>query len=586
MSRIRFKSKQPLGLGGRVFGSLFFLVFFAMGALFCVFIGREFFLNLQIRNWPTAECVIIESQVTEDRSRDETPYKFAVRYEYQWQGKAYSSTKWSRQNAAFSDYSKAQRLARVYGLDTKATCYVDPTNPQSAVLERPSLWIGLVVLLPLIFVAIGLGGIIGMWRVSSPSAKPEEIALSSRPTIAAQSRKVGKGVAFVFFGIFLLGGVVASYFALVGPVLNVLQARSWPATRCMILSSQVQSHRGDSTTYSMDVLYSYEVNGREFRSNRHSFMGGSSSGHKGKAAIAARYQPGSSSTCYVNPSDPSEAVLERGFTATMWIGLIPLVFVLVGVGGIIGTLRSGNRIPSDASPYEPMSMRQITGNVAVTSSVSFLDEEPASPRVLKSSSSRLAAVIGIGIFAAIWNGVIFFGFILNSGFFRRGRTDFFDWFGILFMIPFVAIGLFMIGLLVYQILGLFNPKATVTITPGAPALGEKLTLSWQLSGRTHVLRGLKIFVEAREEATYRRGTSTSTDRKTFLKLDVHHSAGVAALDAGESSIALPENSVPSWKSTNNKIVWVIHVVGEIPRWPDLKEEFVIEVRAPRAKVSA
>lgn len=50
MSRIRFNSKQPLGLGGRILGSLFFFVFLAMGAVFCVFIGRECFLNLQMRH--------------------------------------------------------------------------------------------------------------------------------------------------------------------------------------------------------------------------------------------------------------------------------------------------------------------------------------------------------------------------------------------------------------------------------------------------------------------------------------------------------------------------------------------------------
>ena len=57
-------------------------------------------------------------------------------------------------------------------------------------------------------------------------------------------------------------------------------------------------------------------------------------------------------------------------------------------------------------------------------------------------------------------------------------------------------------------------------------------------------------------------------------------------ETGHASIALPVESVPTWKSDNNKIVWVIRVNGEIPRWPDLKEEFVIEVHPPRAKVAA
>ena len=108
-------------------------------------------------------------------------------------------------------------------------------------------------------------------------------------------------------------------------------------------------------------------------------------------------------------------------------------------------------------------------------------------------------------------------------------------------------------------------------------LGDKLALSWRLNGRTHVLRSLKILIEAREEATYRRGTSTSTDQKPFLKLDLHSSASFAEMNSGQATIALPTNSVPSFKSHNNKIVWAVRVAGDIPRWPDLMEEFVIEV---------
>jgi hypothetical protein len=262
------------------------------------------------------------------------------------------------------------------------------------------------------------------------------------------------------------------------------------------------------------------------------------------------------------------------------------VFVIVGAAGIIYSLRRARPAGNDASPYERLPMSRISGSNPGVRTFSELTGDDSAPRVLKSSSSRIGGVIAIGIFAAIWNGVIFFGFIRASGFFRRGHGDFFDWFGLLFMIPFVLVGLGLIGMLVYQILGLFNPKVELTLTPGAPQLGDKISAAWRLSGRTQVLRGLKIFVEAREEATYRRGTSTYTDRKPFLKLELYSSASSMEPETGHASVALPVESVPTWKSDNNRIVWAIHVTGEIPRWPDLKEEFVIEVRAPQPKVSA
>jgi hypothetical protein len=33
----------------------------------------------------------------------------------------------------------------------------------------------------------------------------------------------------------------------------------------------------------------------------------------------------------------------------------------------------------------------------------------------------------------------------------------------------------------------------------------------------------------------------------------------------------------SFKSANNKIVWTLQLSGEIPRWPDVSEEFEIDV---------
>jgi hypothetical protein len=136
----------------------------------------------------------------------------------------------------------------------------------------------------------------------------------------------------------------------------------------------------------------------------------------------------------------------------------------------------------------------------------------------------------------------------------------------------------VIGVLIYQVLALFNPKVEASIQPGAPRLGGSLDLNWRLTGRTDVLRSLKIFLEGREEATYRRGTSTYTDKKPFLKLQLVATTNPAEMGAGQARITLPLDTMPSFKSDNNKVVWAIQVQGDIARWPDLKEEFEVQVR--------
>src|SRR5437899_3914728 len=128
MSRMGISIDRSPGLGGRIFGSLFFLMFFGMGLLFCVLIVREVYGGAKTYSWPKAECLIIESRVQED-GKSQRPYRFRVRYDYQWQGRTYTGTKWSRQEAAYSDYSDAQRLMSKYPADSKVECFVNPQEP-------------------------------------------------------------------------------------------------------------------------------------------------------------------------------------------------------------------------------------------------------------------------------------------------------------------------------------------------------------------------------------------------------------------------------------------------------------------------
>jgi hypothetical protein len=141
----------------------------------------------------------------------------------------------------------------------------------------------------------------------------------------------------------------AAFFLFFYPViLNVQKARSWQTAECQILESRIVTHearsRGTSrhgTTYSVHIRYKYEINGHAHISERYSFMnGGSDSTIKGKRAIIAKYRAGTSASCFVDPYDPSSAVLFRGYPKMMWFVLIPLLLAAVGLRGIIKASRS------------------------------------------------------------------------------------------------------------------------------------------------------------------------------------------------------------------------------------------------------
>src|SRR5262245_7897218 len=128
---------------------------------------------------------------------------------------------------------------------------------------------------------------------------------------AQRKEKTGRRFLGCFFSVFLLMGLGFSWAFFIWPVVRIMQAKTWRETRCTILSSSVESHRnGDGgPTYSVSVTYEYFVDDHRQVSTRYKFMGGSSSGYDGKAEIVRGLPAGTRTVCYVNPSNPAEAVL-------------------------------------------------------------------------------------------------------------------------------------------------------------------------------------------------------------------------------------------------------------------------------------
>ena len=163
--------------------------------------------------------------------------------------------------------------------------------------------------------------------------------------------------------------------------------------------------------------------------------------------------------------------------------------------------------------------------------------------------------------------------------FHRGSPN---WFEALFLTPFAAVGLGAIGAVFYFLLALFNPRPFVTASSPI-MLGESLEVEWETAGKVERIRSFRITVEGREEATYARGTTTSTDKETFMVLEVARELeamrgmGAQALRRGKAKIVVPAHAMHSFASNNNKIVWALKVHGEIRLWPDVDEEYELEV---------
>jgi len=146
--------------------------------------------------------------------------------------------------------------------------------------------------------------------------------------------------AILISGLFLAAGIALLIALLLLPLYRSWMARSWREVPCTILTSKVESIGANGgTTFQIAITYSYTVNGREYRGNRYDFFSRATAGYRSKAEVVRQYAPGTQRHCLVNPDDPAQAVLTRHLGARLWMGLLPLLFVVAGALVIIQAVR-------------------------------------------------------------------------------------------------------------------------------------------------------------------------------------------------------------------------------------------------------
>lgn len=376
-----------------------------------------------------------------------------------------------------------------------------------------------------------------------------------------ENRGCGKLFFFVFFGLFFVVGSILFVCFCGLPLYRVQASRDWPQVPCTILESKVGSHRGDDgTTYSIDITFQYDYLDQTYKSERYSFLSASSSGYARKAEVVRQYPVGSQHRCYVNPNDPQMAVLHRRATTGMYLGLLTLIFVLVGAGGIVGTLL-----------YKPKPPGETTWMPDVTSHGTVTDEGTV---VLKPENRPLTQFLVLAGVSLFWCGIVAIATYQEVDAFRRGNPE---WILTLFLIPFQLIGMLLVTLTAHSFLSIFNPVPVLEVNSTQLALGDTLEVAWRFEGRTSAIRQLTITVTGTEKAEYRRGTTTHTDESIFFKEAMVETRLPLEISGGEATFEIPVTTMHSFRASHNQIVWQLKVHGEIRLWPDVDASFPIVV---------
>ncbi|MEP4078785.1 DUF3592 domain-containing protein [Haloferula sp.] len=146
--------------------------------------------------------------------------------------------------------------------------------------------------------------------------------------------------------------VIGLALALAGGVFTWLMWRSfsraraideWPKVPCVVIESTVEERQIDPARpieMRFKVLYSYEWEGEEYKSDRYRLRGSSwSSRPDGVKMLIDQYPAASVQECLVNPEQPDLAVLFGESRAPGYSLWFPVIFLVGGLGVVVGAWR-------------------------------------------------------------------------------------------------------------------------------------------------------------------------------------------------------------------------------------------------------
>lgn len=556
---------------GRIGVTIFALVFLVAGCFFLVALSMDFWQRLQVRSWQPSQCRIISSEITEKVNND-PPYEFQVRYSYNYNNKRYIGSRFSITSTSSSDYQTLQELDNLYKPGAVVSCLINSTRPEQAMITSPSLMIGLAVVMPIFFITLALILLYHTWR-RVPRIATESISAEIPTT--SQARRSHKHI--IFWSVASLMAVVGSYFTW-QLTQEWRDIQSWQPHQCKIVSSKVngRQRRGGKIRngrrhieimYSVDIHFEYEWQGQRYRSNRFSLTKSASSNRASQERVTKEYSPGKLVHCFVNPRNPQQALLQRGFPISLLLGFLPLGILLYGICSLVLKLR---RVTTNNSG------QLVTGNAKPTpdSEKAGHDGSPASGSILQ-LKPRMSPIVKAGVIlfgALFWNvGVYFLAYQHWDNYQSLPQP----WLAVVLLAILALIGLLLLVATPYFLLALANPRPILSINQPSLKIGGQATLSWQFTGRAERINRLIITLSASEKIWYRRGTKTIRETNEFYSQELVNVTGMFGITQGSVELTLPVTTMHSFEAEHNAIVWQLKLTGEIDKWPDVNEKYTI-----------
>ena len=370
---------------------------------------------------------------------------------------------------------------------------------------------------------------------------------SYRPSRLSQGIGVGCltlfALPFAGFGAFM-GWKIGS------EVYLSIDSQSWAEVQANLTKVELDDFGGDNGSKKVIAEYTYSFEGKQYSSDRvsiHSEADNISSYHRKKfEELRDKKKAGQPVVCYVDPDDPSSALLDRAVRPVilMFEGMFFLVFGGVGLGLLCGSYyawRSTKKESklADAAPREPWLWREDWKSGTIT-------------------SSNKAGMIAISLFALFWNLIsmpVSILFFLSEQ--KKG-----EWWVVPLISIFPLVGIAMIVWAIYKFLHWYRyGESTLRLASVPGVVGGQLAGVILAPSMVKPSKGFKVTLSCLK--TYESGDSERVeclwqDQRRITKTLIDHEPGRIGVPI---VFTIPSEAEPTNEEAD--IEWQVEVEAKV-----------------------
>ncbi|MFO0877737.1 MAG: DUF3592 domain-containing protein [Gemmataceae bacterium] len=477
----------------------FFAIFLILGLILTVVFGYQMvWLPLRVYLFfVQTECVVLDSRLEEHRDADGLTHRPMFHIEYAAAGQLRRTWTYDA-SGIFSDGAQGHQAAlRQFQKGQRYPCWYDPANPDSAVLTRTvSPW-SLMVLIPLLFLVIG---VVGLLAPRSPPTRAE--AQQAQSLTGAQT-----GILLRVLGLFF-GGFIAA---------------------AAVSIALVMTFAGKAPFWMIPVLF-------------------------------------------FGPFVVYILVLTRFVTPLFnrWKRAMPSP----------ERAAAASLAQPDSTPDQELGRAVVLQETDDWPTIPAGDDLPAGRQLtfqLTSDSHPGCFLVGAFLLACFWNGIVsVFLFQVIAGH-QKGRPD---WFLTLFLIPFLVVGVVLLGVVLFALYCLLTRLLAghlrVELASHPLQAGDSCHFLVEQVGLVG-LRQVRLVLKCVESAKYTAGTSTSTATKEVFRTEVAGPAPHLA-EGLRGTLIVPPGVMHSFQGKHNSITWKLEVNGWVAGLLPHAQEYPVVVR--------